>query len=641
MSASDWIKLAILLPVFLGLGPLLGLATRDNPRAQRWIFAVLCFMTVNGLFAAGNWGLTLASVETYRGHAKGYHFYFNLVLAIALLVATAKRPPGEPKGLPPGMGLYFLFVFACSLSVVNAPRVDYTLMALHKMVFFSLIAFAAARWLRGVEERRFLLVVLGFTLCWQAGVVLKMKYLDGMYQVRGTFEHQNPLAMYAVLAAMPLLAVAMGPEFKGRGWCTAGFVASAIIVQGALSRAALLMFAVGTVGVVLASLVEKPTRRRLGMLGGLTAVGALGLMLTLDTIVARFGDRGNTASSELRDVLNEAARRMHHDHPLGIGWNNYALCINVPYPYAEVVHDWIRGRGMRVQEDKPNAPVESHYYLLLGENGYPGLLTWLLLIAVGLWRNLRALVAFPHGFDRCLSLGLLAGFGLNYVQSTLERVLTQPRNLMLWLILYGLTARLEWVRRARRAGGAETDEDRVSVPVPSATAACEPARRRVARPPPAGTPPLPRPDWLDDRPPAAALAPRQPRRARRWRGVSAVMGVTVLTLLTLAVAWRARQARVMIVNEETGPLPALRLRVGGVIHEVPELAEGESHRWILIPPIPPAVVELDPSTGPDAFAARTRHALVTRGSRLILHVDEQGVVEETHSRSVWMWFSKP
>ena len=188
------------------------------------------------------------------------------------------------------------------------------------------------------------------------------------------------------------------------------------------------------------------------MLAGMGAVGAVGLLLTLDTIVSRFSDKGNTASSELREVLNEAARQMERAHPLGIGWNNYALCINTPYPYADVVYEWTRGRGMKVDEEKPNAPVESHYYLLLGENGLPGLISWLTVIAVGLWRNVRGFFSFRHSFERCLCLGLAAGLALNYVQSTLERVLTQPRNLMLWLILFGLTARLEIMRRARKSG---------------------------------------------------------------------------------------------------------------------------------------------------------------------------------------------
>lgn len=57
-------------------------------------------------------------------------------------------------------------------------------------------------------------------------------------------------------------------------------------------------------------------------------------------------------------------------------------------------------------------------------------------------RNIRDFIRFPHSFERVLALGIAAGCSLNYFQSTLERVLTQPRNLMLWLILYGITARL-------------------------------------------------------------------------------------------------------------------------------------------------------------------------------------------------------
>ena len=54
---------------------------------------------------------------------------------------------------------------------------------------------------------------------------------------------------------------------------------------------------------------------------------------------------------------------------------------------------------------------------------------------------------FEHSFKRCLALGIAIGCALNYEQSTLERVLTQPRNLMMWLILLGVTARLEVMRR--------------------------------------------------------------------------------------------------------------------------------------------------------------------------------------------------
>ena len=477
VSSEDLLKLAIVGPLFFLVAPLAGIGLKHRPNAQRWVFAAMCFMTINGLMAPGNWGLTLGSIETYRGHTKGYHFYFNHALALTLVSARwaeggfrfgfpapgigwilgalgiALRGRGrrvDPNRfllLPPGIGPFLLYWGVSLLSIVNAPQANLTLMAAHKMLFVTVLMIAAYNYLRTPQDLQFFLKVMAFTLTWELFVVLKMKYVDGMYQVRGTFEHQNPLAMYSVLIGMVLLASALGPAFPGSNFVLWGFVASAVIVQCTLSRAALAMFAAGTVGILGLSLLEKPTARRLGIAGVLGAVGAVGLLLTLDTIVARFNDHGNTASSELRQVMNTACRKMAEDHALGVGWNNYALVVNPPYPYADIYYEWIRGRGMKVDETKANSVVESHYYLLLAETGYPGLVSWLLLIAVTLWRNLRAYFFFDHSFLRCVSLGIGTGCALNYVQSTLERVLTQPRNMMLWLIVLGVTGRIEWMRR--------------------------------------------------------------------------------------------------------------------------------------------------------------------------------------------------
>ena len=458
MTSTDFIKLAIIGPLFFGLAPVAGLALKGRVAWQRAVFALMCFMTLNGLLGPGNWGLTLGSIETYRGHTKGYHFYYNHALAIALLVAmwlearSGNRGGGRFRWLPPGLAGYLGYCAVSLLSIVNAVQPNLVLMTAHKMVFASVIFLAAFNFLRTTEDLEFLIRVMAVTMTWELLVVLKLKYADGMYQVRGTFEHQNPLAMYAVLIGMVFLATGLGPRFRGSNLALWGFVACAVIVQSTLSRAALAMFGGGTMAVLGISLAERPTARRLGTTAILGVLGAAGLLLTLDTIVARFKDQGNTASGELRQVMNEACRQMARDRALGVGWNHYALMVNPPYPYAEVYYEWIRGRGMAVDESKPNAVVESHYYLLLGETGRPGLVAYLLLIGVGLWRNLRAFFGFGHSFQRCLALGVGMGCALNYVQSTLERVLVQPRNLMLWLILFAITARLEvWRRESRRA----------------------------------------------------------------------------------------------------------------------------------------------------------------------------------------------
>ena len=447
LTSLDLIKLSFVGPVFFLLAPAAGLVLKDRLVWQRWAFALMCFMTLNGLLGPGNWGLTLASIESYRGHTKGYHFYFNNAIAIALIVAKWREDPKSFRWLPPGMGWYLLYCTISLISLVNAPDKNLGYMAAHKQIITALLMIATFNTLRTDEDFKFLLRVMVAVMVWELLICLKMKYFDHMYQVHGTFEHQNPLAMYSVLIGMVFLAVAFGPPFKGMNWLLLGFVASAVIVECTLSRGALVMFGLGAIAVTGMSLAEKVTTRRVVLTTTIGFIGALGLLLAIDSIIGRFHDQGNEASGQLREVMKDACRAMVSDHALGIGWNNYALVVNPPYRYAEIYYDWTRSRNMKVDYDEPNAVVESHYYLLLAETGYAGLLSWLALIFVGLWRNARAFMFFKHSFLRALALGIAIGCLLNYMQSTLERVLVQPRNLMLWLVLMGITARIEVMRR--------------------------------------------------------------------------------------------------------------------------------------------------------------------------------------------------
>lgn len=447
LTSLDYIKLAALGPLFLMLAPALGFWLQGKPKWQLACFGLMCFMTINGLLGPGNWGLTIASIENYRGHTKGYHFYFNHAIAIALIVAKWRDDRKSFRWFPPGLSWFLLYCGISLLSIVNAPDKSFAVMAAHKTIFASVLMIATFNTLRTEDDLKFFLRVMAATMLWELFVCVKMKYLDGMYQVHGTFEHQNPLAMYAVLIGMVFLAITLGPPFKGINWMMLGFMATAAIVECTLSRGALVVFVLGSVALTGASLAEKVTTRRLLVTASMGIIGVLGIILTLDTIISRFHDQGNQASGELREVMKDACRAMEHDYKLGIGWNNYALVVNQPYPYAEFYYDWDRSRGMKPNYEIANGVVESHYYLLIAENGYAGLIAWLAVIFISLWRNLRAFFFFGHTFLRCLSLGIFMGCALNYLQSTLERVLVQPRNLMLWLILIGITARIEIMRR--------------------------------------------------------------------------------------------------------------------------------------------------------------------------------------------------
>ena len=92
--------------------------------------------------------------------------------------------------------------------------------------------------------------------------------------------------------------------------------------------------------------------------------------------------------------------------------------------------------------------VESLWWLHLSETGYQGLIMYLVVIFVFLWWNVRNAIYFRRRYLGAISIGLFVGSFINYSQSFLERVLTQPRNVMLWLILLAMTARIMTWRKA-------------------------------------------------------------------------------------------------------------------------------------------------------------------------------------------------
>lgn len=446
-DAKETLKWLLILMVFPLGGPLLGVFLRHRPAWQNATFALMCFMTINGFLSPGNWGLTLDSQEFYRGHTKGYHFYFNHTLGIALAVSALLENSSHRFRIPAGSAAYLLYCFASSLSLFWAENLHYHFMALHKMLFVLCLFFGAFAYLNTKRRILYFFQVMAVILLWECLAVLKTRYIDGQYQSRGTFEHQNALAMYAILISMPILSLAMGSDNPRNKFLFAGFCASCIIVVAALSRASLLVFGFGISLVLIVCLIHKPTQKKLLFIGAFSLIAFVGALISMDTIVSRFNDSGNIASEEYRRILNNAALAMVKDYPMGIGWNNYALLINAPYEYADFVWNWMAEKNHSIDENRQNSCVESHYFLLLAENGWGGLLSYGFLIILTLFRNLRASIT-PGDIElQLISFGIAMGCSMNYLQSAFERVLTQPRNLMLWIILFAVSARIESWRK--------------------------------------------------------------------------------------------------------------------------------------------------------------------------------------------------
>ncbi|MEO5803901.1 MAG: O-antigen ligase family protein [Verrucomicrobiota bacterium] len=329
-------------------------------------------------------------------------------------------------------------------------------MAAFKSLKAVLIFVAAYNFVRTEKDVRFFLKTMSVTILWEFLVVIKMKYLNGQHQIMGTFEHQNALAMYVNLIAMMFLAVGVATKGRWANICLFAFLASAVIVEFTLSRAGLVIFGVGTVAVMGLSLLDKFTKRRIVVIGFLVFCGVVGLAKTMDSLIERFNDPYTYDSKQTRIMLKEASVKMFRDYPIGIGWNNYGLTINHPYHYGDHIDQYFRMHGDRLDFEAAKGIEESLYYLLLAETGFQGLGCFLILITYFLWLNLRAAWQFRHQFLGAVSIGIAVGCGINYLQSFVERVLTQPRNLMLWILLLALTAKIEtWRRQVARQKASE------------------------------------------------------------------------------------------------------------------------------------------------------------------------------------------
>lgn len=437
----DLIKAVVLAGGYCVIAPIGGYILSRDRRMEDFSVYVLMFLL--GLHIDTT-VLMLGSIEWYRGVTKGYEFTMMEILSVSLIFSSLFNSQRKFVFLPLGTLLWFLYVGASSLSLITALNANYVCMSILKHAKVWLIVWAVCNYVRSRREVHIVLTGLSVMLLYQFLIVAKMKWIDGFYQVRGLFEHQNPLAMFTYMAALPILAAAMSPATSRlRGFFyLATFACSGIIVLASLSRAALAFFAVGTITVMAAGFFDRVSGRRILTVALMSLCGAFVLAMTLDTIISRFNDEGNEASGETREVMNLAAEAMLKANPLGVGWNNFGKAINHPYPYGDVIDDWNRDRGQTVDPDYAKGVVESHYWLLKGETGWPGYLTFMLFIIVVTARTLPLILMRRGSLEAAIALGLLVGFGITYVHSSLERVLTQTKNLALWMTYIGLLAAL-------------------------------------------------------------------------------------------------------------------------------------------------------------------------------------------------------
>ena len=449
--AKEILKLAIVLAAYFAMAPLLGQALARHRVAERTTLCLMVFMTS---WFPSKLTLMVNSVELYRGHTKGFEFSLIVVLGIALTVCSfIKQPPGFRR-VPPGLWLYLLYCALSCLSLIPAGNRVYALMAAWKFTSAVLIFVGAFHAFRDDEDLRWVLRTLAGSLIVQTLVCLKLRFLEGRWQVHGWFEHQNPMCMWAYLFAIPLLAAAFSPKINRRDTFLAfgAIGATALMILLAVSRGGLAAFVLGSVAVTGFAFLRGVSFKKFTIAGIGAIAAVIAGIFALDSLMARINEDSSRENEEdLRPILNRQSKAMLHDSPLGIGWNNFGVANSLPNPkYVAILMDWDASRGFRIIDENYEAGplTESLYWLLLSETGYQGFVSYIAFLLLTLWWAARGLFRYwdtPLGY---FIGGVLVALALTYLHCTVERCLSQTKNMSAWLIFAGFMARVEAMRRS-------------------------------------------------------------------------------------------------------------------------------------------------------------------------------------------------
>ena len=440
--------------VYLGVGPLLGFYLNGKDTARRVALGFMAWWLVR---PPSDFTLMLYSIDTYRGHCRGFEFNFIEAIGIGLALAALLEKRKDFRFLPPGLWAWFLWVGVGLMSLFSAINLIYALMPAFKyakMGFVFLGVFAALH-----DERDVKAVMRGFAIALIVQMVncLWGRYVLGGYRVTGWFEHQNPMAMWSYMIALPILGLALSKETSPRDVLLFFFAfgAAGLVVVLTVSRAALAAFAVGAVLVMAGSFLQGITARRvsLGVFGAVC--GAIVLAISADTFMARSGG-DESPKNDLRFALNQQALAMNRDHRLfGIGWNNYGLANSRPLgtKYSRVMERWEQNRGRKIYPENfmANPLTESLFWLILAENGTLGFASFLLFAFVTLWHGFRATVVLWRTPLGLFFYGVTVALAISYFHGQVERVLTQTKNLTTWIMMAAIVSRGIWWSRQEKA----------------------------------------------------------------------------------------------------------------------------------------------------------------------------------------------
>ncbi|PZQ61709.1 MAG: hypothetical protein DI544_03500 [Sphingomonas taxi] len=433
-----WIALLVVLA-------LLPAATNWLRVNQRYLPRVMVALGVMQ-FATGLLHLKVAPISWayWPGYVKGLEVSMIDAFSIALILSAPARARIAHLRWP--IGVYAAIVlFSATQTSVPLPAVFYAWQLLRMILLITAVAIAC----RDPRTPQALILGLVLGLAFQAIMSLK-DHLGGAVQAGGTFGHQNLLGMLTHFVVFPSLAILLAT--KKVKWMWLGPLSGMAVAILTASRATIGLAGAGFVLLLALSMLRRPTPRKTSVaIAGVVAL-AIAAPLAMGSLGKRFEEAPLPGDYDERAAFERAAKAMLHDHPLGVGANNYVTVANTQ-GYSDRA-------GVAPIFGSRSAHVHNAYLLAAAETGWAGLvgfttmMLWPVLVALRCaWRFRRD----PRG-DILLGLGVT--MAIVSLHSLYEWIFVTFNTEYMYALAVGLIAGIAqqmgyWgTPRPRKRGGA-------------------------------------------------------------------------------------------------------------------------------------------------------------------------------------------
>ena len=405
--------------MFLGGIPIIAVVSGRSAKMR-----ALCWTALVAFIAVGDMsGVNFLSTESYRGTDRGFELTFTDMFVLGLLLSGsfgAQRLRLSKRKMAPGLPLFLVYLAYSLLGIAGSIMPLYGFFTLWKML--RMVLLYATVWKLGRSEPDpavfFGGVLRGLVIGLLAVGLLgmKQKFVDGMYRVKGTFDHSNTIPLFVNLAAAPVFAWILGDGKMGRLEFLVGFGAvgaSLVAILATQSRLGILLagICIGT-SLIIANRTKEASLRTRAAAVVFVMAATVGGILVSDTLLNRIKNAPES-SAAARDEFNVAAQEMAADKFFGVGLNNFPITMTNVEKYRIQVE---------VMANEEESGVAHHlYFLTMAECGYIGLfllvLTFLLVLFSYLGfifrkrtREEKAALGFLPGVVTAALLGQLALF---------------------------------------------------------------------------------------------------------------------------------------------------------------------------------------------------------------------------------------